>query len=350
MNFGIDKLTLTTNDFSVSNLNGYKTKGGTIGEQSNYLLTTKEGEDIFTQQAYRTEKIGNNSDLFISFRREGMQLQFNPSKHKHPYHLEGIGHLPNVKEDVQAILNTLGIDCALESLKLSRVDVTKQVESQRNYISWKGAFDLVANTSKRSKENLRYYTSDTFRTSKFVQHQFYDKGQELKGGKQKLIIQERNLIRCESKVMDTKACQKYLGAKRGINYFSDLLKWDNEALNDFQNEVLTNELFNKTKVYQLETTMDLEKLVQQVKNVGGFANFFKGRGIVGSVEDIGIETLMIAVQIYNPKITRQGLNNFKRNLIDNYQKINLALNNTEVTKQELLFDLRKEFIDNFKVA
>jgi hypothetical protein len=351
MNFGIDKLTLTTKDFSVANLNGYSTKGDKIGEQSPFLLTTKEGEDVFANQALKKEPIGNSGEgLIVSFNRNGMQLQINPSKYKHPYHLEGIGNLSNVKEDVQAILNNLGIDCALESLKISRLDVTKQLESQRKYPGWKGAFDLIANTSKRSKENLRYYTSDTFRTSQYVQHQFYDKGIELKSGKQKLNIPERNLIRCETRVMDTKACQKYLGVKRGINYFSDLLKWNNEELNDFQNEVLTNELFNKTKVYQLETTMDLEKLVQQVKNVGGFANFFKGRGIVGSVEDIGIETLMIAVQIYNPKITRQGLNNFKRNLIDNYQKINLALNNTEVTKQELLYDLRKEFIDNFRVA
>jgi hypothetical protein len=349
MNLGIDKITLTTKDFSVANLNGYNTKGGKIGEQSAFLLTTKEGEDIFTSQAYRTEPIGNSGELFISFKRGvGMQLRFNPSKHKHPYHLEGIGHLPNVREDVQATLNNLGIDCALESLKLSRVDVTKQVESQRNYVSWKGAFDLVANTSKRAKENLRYYTSDTFKTSKFVQHQFYDKGIELR--KDKIFIQEKNLIRCETRIMDTDACQKYLGTKRGINYFGDLIKWDNEGLNDFQNEVLNVELFNKTKVIQLETTIDLEKLLQQIINVGGMANFFKGRGIINSVEDIGIERLMTLQQMFNPNSSRQRLNNFKRNLIDNYQKQSLALNNSEVTKQELLSDLRKEFIDNFRVA
>ena len=156
MNFGIDKLTLTTKDFSVANLNGYSTKGDKIGEQSPFLLTTREGEDVFANQAWKKEPIGNGEGLIVSFNRNGMQLQFNPSKHKHPYHLEGIGHLSNVKEDVQAILNNLGIDCALERLKLSRVDVTKQVESKRNYVGYKGAFDLVANTSKRSKENLRY--------------------------------------------------------------------------------------------------------------------------------------------------------------------------------------------------
>ena len=55
MNFGIDKLTLTTKDFSVSNLNGYSTKGGKIGEQSPFLLTTKEGEDIFSNQVFKKE-------------------------------------------------------------------------------------------------------------------------------------------------------------------------------------------------------------------------------------------------------------------------------------------------------
>ena len=65
---------------------------------------------------------------------------------------------------------------------------------------------------------------------------------------------------------------------------------------------------------------------------------------------MGIDFIMMAYEMVNPKITRQGLNNAKRNLIENYQKTNLALNNTEISKQELLFDLRKEFIDNFKVA
>ena len=49
-------------------------------------------------------------------------------------------------------------------------------------------------------------------------------------------------------------------------------------------------------------------------------------------------------------ITYINNNSTKQYLIDNYQKTNLALNNTEISKQELLFDLRKEFIDNFRVA
>jgi hypothetical protein len=349
MNFGIDKLKLQSNDFKVANAKGigqFNTRGGKIDELNPYLLTTKEGQDIFECGIHTNIDIGQ-ANLNIAINQTGMALTFNPSKHKHPYYLEGIGHLPKVKEDIQVALNNLGIDCALESFKLSRIDITKQVESKRNYIGYKGAMELISDTITGNKQINKFSTTDTFQKGKSLQNQFYDKGQELR--KHKLFIQEKNLIRCETKLLLSESCQKLLGKAKGINYFEDLMNWDNEELNAFQNEVLSKELFDRTKTLQLQNGIDIDQLIYQIMKIGK-ANFVKVNGYTNIVEQYSIDTWLQIQKVINPNITRQGISNEKSKIEKAYQMGLMLQSNRETTKQELLFDLRKEFIDNFRVA
>lgn len=347
MNFGIDKLKLHTKDFEMVTAKGWNKKGGKIDEPNPYLLTTKEGQEIFECGIHTNIDIGK-ANLNISINQVGMILEFNPSKHKHPYYLEGIEHLPKVKEDIQVALNNLGIDCGLESLKLSRIDVTKQVESKRNYIGYKGAMELISDTARGNKGIDKYSTTDTFKRSKGLQNQFYDKGSELRD-KYKLVIQEKNLIRCETRLLNMDTCQKLLAKQKGINYFSDLMNWTNDNLNEWQNEVLNKELFDKTKTLQLQSGIDLDQVIYQIMNLGK-ARFIKINGYTKIVEEIGIENWVIAQKVVNPNMTRQGISNEKRNIEKAYQMGLMLQNNRETTKQELVSDLRKEFIDNFRVA
>ena len=349
MNFGIDKLKLQSNDFKVANAKGigqFNTRGGKIDDPNPYLLTTKEGQEIFECGIHHNMDIGQ-ANLNIAINQTGMALTFNPSKHKHPYYLEGIGHLPKVKEDIQVALNSLGIDCALEGFKLSRIDITKQVESKRNYIGYKGAMELISDTITGNKQINKFSTTDTFQKGKSLQNQFYDKGQELR--KHKLFIQEKNLIRCETKLLLSESCQKLLGKAKGINYFEDLMKWDNEELNVFQNEVLTKELFDRTKTLQLQNGIDIDQLIYQIMKIGK-ANFVKVNGYTNIVEQYSIDTWLQIQKVINPNITRQGISNEKSKIEKAYQMGLMLQSNRETTKQELVSDLRKEFIDNFRVA
>jgi hypothetical protein len=346
MNFGIDKLKLHTRDFQIDNANGFNHRGGKINETPPYLLTTKEGQEINEHGIFTNVNIGK-ANLNIAINQVGLILEFNPSKHKHPYYLEGIGHLPNVKEDIQVVLNSIGIDCALESFKLSRIDITKQIESDRNYIGYKGAMELISTTTSGKRQKDGYTTSDTFTRGK-MQTQFYDKGVELRD-KYKLPIQERNLIRCETRLLNTATCQKELGQKTGVNYFSDLMKWNNEELNNFHNSILLKELFDKTKCTQLETSIDMDRLLYQIHNLGK-DKFVKINGYTTIVETIGIDNWLIIQKELNPNITRQGISNEKRKIEKAYLQGLMLQNNRETTKQELVSDLRKAFIDNFKVA
>jgi hypothetical protein len=347
MNFGIDKLKLYTKDFQVSNAKGWNKKGGKIDEPNPYLLTTKEGQEIFECGIHTNIDIGQ-ANLNIAINQVGMILAFNPSKHKHPYYLEGIGHLPSVKEDIQVALNSLGIDCALEGFKLSRIDVTKQVESKRNYIGYKGAMELISDTIRGNKGIDKFSTTDTFKRGKGLQNQFYDKGSELRS-KYKLFIQEKNLIRCETRLLLSESCQKLLGTPKGINYFNDLMNWNNEELNEWQNEVLIKELFDKTKTLQLQSGIDLDQVIKQVLLLGN-NRYIKRVGYGTIVEEIGIDNWINIQKAIKPNITRQGLSNAKRLIEKEYQLNTMLQNNRETTKQELASDLRKEFIDNFRVA
>lgn len=347
MNFGIDKLKLHTSpgDYQLANAKGWNKKGGQM-DNPPYLLTTKEGEDIFESGIHHNINIGE-ANLNIEINQIGMSLTFNPSKHKHPWQLEGIGHLPKVKEDIQVALNNLGIDCALEGSILSRIDVTKQVESQRNYIGYKGAMELISDTIRGNKGIDKFSTTDTFKRGR-MWNSFYDKGTELKE-KYKLIINEKNLIRCETRLMNAKTCQRYLGSKSGINYFSDLMNSTNEHLNEWQNQLLIKELFDRTKTLQLQSGIDLDQVIKQVLLLGN-NRYIKRVGYGTIVEEIGIDNWIHIQKAVKPNISKQSLSNAKRLIETEYQLNSMLQNNRETTKQQLASDLKKEFIDNFKVA
>jgi hypothetical protein len=140
-----------------------------------------------------------------------------------------------------------------------------------------------------------------------------------------------------------------LGKAKGINYFEDLMKWDNEELNVFQNEVLTKELFDRTKTLQLQNGIDIDQLIYQIMKIGK-ANFVKVNGYTNIVELYSIDTWLQIQKVINPKITRQGISNEKSKIEKAYQMGLMLQSNRETTKQELVSDLRKEFIDNFRVA
>lgn len=101
--------------------------------------------------------------------------------------------------------------------------------------------------------------------------------------------------------MDT--CQKLLAKQKGINYFSDLMNWTNDNLNEWQNEVLNKELFDKTKTLQLQSGIDLDQVIYQIMNLGK-ARFIKINGYTKIVEEIGIENWVIAQKGYQSKYNK----------------------------------------------
>ena len=123
----------------------------------------------------------------------------------------------------------------------------------------------------------------------------------------------------------------------------------NEELNEWQNQLLTKELFDRTKTLQLQSGIDLDQVIKQVLLLGN-NRYIKRVGYGTIVEEIGIDNWIHIQKAIKPNISKQSLSNAKRLIETEYQLNTMLQSNRETTKQQLASDLKKEFIDNFKVA
>lgn len=186
---------------------------------------------------------------FLSINNNGLALQFNPSKARHPYNLNlDVNDIDQFLHEIEKDLKSIGITLDVNNSKLNRIDLAKQDFTDRSINNYRSAMDFMQ--GKRMKQR-GYETGYLFFNGQ-SETCFYDKGEELKDSSIK------GLLRVEPRFKTDTSIIKNLG----INRYSDFLKTDcyswNESYNDYLNKTIFN---NYTDKLILDFDQELSKLL-----------------------------------------------------------------------------------------
>lgn len=247
---GIDKIALTTKEFSVEHKDLLVTKSTSgQGTQPIYLYTDKAGNEVFGQGSFH-----NTDRLSMSINGFGMQVLVNPSKLFHPFDLlTDVGKLKDVKAMMEEDLRDVGIRADLDEAKLFRLDLAKQGTMQQPVLMYAEAFRTV----KAKRLTGRTYPNGFYFSNKGTEICFYDKGLESK------VLGAHNFMRGEIRFRKGEIVEKYAG----VATFSDLLKTDARHLTSCYNQSLQDRMFKVQKSLK-ENMLDFsqeEQFIQYLK-------------------------------------------------------------------------------------
>jgi hypothetical protein len=254
MDAGIDKLTLTTRDFSIKNVsvlgqNRSIRQGKTEEEIPVLGIDTGFGhmEMIRANSVYFNDETG----LFnFSVNQTGAQVIFNPSKILHPVNLvTDLKEVKKVGDLVTKRLHDQGINVSLNSANVSRLDLAKQEIMTRSLRTYSGACAFIKG---KRMSGINYGNGYSWRNGE-TESVFYDKGIE-----SNLPIQ--NLNRLEVRLKTTKAVQK----RSGLKNYGDMLHSDVSHLTGIYNRYLNDVLFSKNVSHQ--TSINFEQEVEKLKH------------------------------------------------------------------------------------
>ena len=254
MDAGIDKLTLTTRDFSIKNVsilgqNRNIRQGKTEEEIPVLGIDTGFGhmEMIRANSVYFNDETG----LFnFSVNQTGAQVIFNPSKILHPYNLvTDLKEVKKVGDLITKRLHDQGINVSLNSANVSRLDLAKQEIMTRSLRTYSGACAFIKG---KRMSGINYGNGYSWRNGE-TESVFYDKGIE-----SNLPIQ--NLNRLEVRLKTTKAVQK----RSGLKNYGDMLHSDVSHLTGIYNRYLNDVLFSKNVSHQ--TSINFEQEVEKLKH------------------------------------------------------------------------------------
>lgn len=230
---GIDKIALTTKEFSVEHKDLLVTKSTSgQGAQPIFLYRDKAGNEVWGNNSYH-----NTDRLNMSISGHGMQVLVNPSKLFHPFQLlSDVGRLQEVKAMMEEDLREVGVKADLEGAKVFRMDLAKQATMQQPVLMYAEAFRTV----KAKRLTGSTYPNGFYFTNKGTQICFYDKALEGK------IVGLHNFMRGEIRFRKGEIVQK----ATGVATFGDLLKTDAEHLTACYNQSLQDRIFKVKRSLQ----------------------------------------------------------------------------------------------------
>jgi len=263
--FGIDKLTLTTSEFDVSNklwlnISPNTKKSGELEIQPTYLFNSpNEDGELITN--YGTSAYLNTDKYNLTIKPYGNKiqsvLQMNPSK----FYSELTIDANQINDMVQYVHNDLkdkGIFINLDSALTSRLDLS--VDAQLNYKFREYADLIQGKTALKRTNSIDYIDTKTFGTGKqTMQFSTYDKGKEnevqLYG---KPISDSTNRIRFESRIFKSKGIKSVLG--EGDTY-NKLLETPINAFNRAYLHVVNHHV----QINQTQLNLDVTAIVDVLK-------------------------------------------------------------------------------------
>lgn len=229
---GIDKLRLTTRQYSVSDVTGLnifpnpKYAGKTFDDEpENGFLFRCQNEPIFG-----TKAVLNTEHYSLDINKYGLAVNFNPSKITHPYELlSDAKAVSDIALKIERELKDLGVSVSLHDANISRLDLAKQTLMPRTVSHYAPAFDTMR--LKGVKSNRVNYGAETFSMrNNHTEICFYDKLKELNPE-----ILPSNLMRCEARYRKTDAVSRYVGTKT----LNELLKINTDGwLNAYESYML----------------------------------------------------------------------------------------------------------------
>jgi hypothetical protein len=254
MKVGIDKLVLTTTDFSVDDVyhSELKTDLGLLGVPQPHLFTDGAGIVVKAKKTFYNQE---DSIVNLTINEKGLQIITNPSKHFHTYELmTETEKLSIVADNVTRVLDEVGIKCNIEDARVSRLDLAKQEYMPQPVALYGEAFKSI----KAKRQEKKDYPDGFYFFN--TQHEvcFYDKGKQLK------MPANKNFMRGEVRLKNTKVVQKLTD---GICSLRELRISGMPHLNGCYNTYLEKQVFGPS--------MTAPNLEQEMPNILAIAQFVK---------------------------------------------------------------------------
>lgn len=313
---GIDKLVLTTTEFSVSDdllLNRHefpKLAGQRFAERDCKPLYHVGKKPIYGEKAYI------NSERFnLNINQHGMQIILNPSKILHPFELLTNGKdLQRVIEGIETELIDLGVGVSLASMNVARLDIAKQSNMPRLVSHYAPAFDQLKLKGTRSAKVMHNLETFGLRNNS-VQACFYDKIRE-----QNPKALPSNFMRAEMRLTKGRAVQNYAGLKR----FHEVVKMDEAGWQFVYNRWMQKKIFTLPPEQLTFDYAGLDNLVSHIVSEGQKieavsenaepkkkeqrknGNIMKAATVIGThviFDEIGIDRFMQAWEPYCDRST-----------------------------------------------
>lgn len=236
---GIDKLSVTTRNFSVQNagkipkftLKPHHTDLSKIDKIDSILFKDKTGKEIFGQSAYL-----NNHYYTLNINSRGLQLIFNPSKTYHAYNL--CADQRALKKRVQQVLNEielLGITADWNESTVTRTDLAQNAIMKEPIIAYNQIYGLLQ--VPYANKSAHYYEGFTSGNNQFCIN-IYNKGKEMRGRNIE-VVEHDNLMRLEMQFKTSKA----VGKRLELHSLRDLLNDGVESLQAAFKRILVTDIF-----------------------------------------------------------------------------------------------------------
>lgn len=263
--FGIDKLTLTTSEFDVSNklwlnISPNTKKSGELEIQPTYLFNSpNEDGELITN--YGTSAYLNTDKYNLTIKPYGNKvqsvLQMNPSKFYNELTIDA----NQINDMVMCVHNDLkdkGIFINLDSALTSRLDLC--VDAQLKFKFREYADLIQGKTTLKRTNSIDYIDTKTFGTGKqSMQFSTYDKGKESE--KQlygKTISDSTNRIRFESRIFKSRGIKSVLGE---ADTYNKLLHTPKNAFNRAYLHVVNHHI----QISQTQLNLDVSAVVDVLK-------------------------------------------------------------------------------------
>ncbi len=284
MRAGIDSIHLTSKDYSVKDVTrlnelGWKGKANAL-EETRVLLEDTQGKQIRANSIYNNSKdrIGH-----FDISPYGVLIHFNPSKVYHDYNLISTGkELEYICKTIQKEANQIGLDVCIDSMHLTRLDLTKQAIMKYEVPQYASAFRLLHGKRTQTKEYPSgYQFSNTQR--QFV---FYDKAQEILD--KKGVIDEINFMRAEAKFLKKDSVK---GATKILS-LSQLQETSNADIDSFYSKQLADNVFCRKHI-GFQSVLDFNNEIQilqslmQTNKRGAWKEYLLLRNVDDTINELG---------------------------------------------------------------
>jgi len=316
---GIDKLSLTTRDFTVTN---GKRSGLTVqpaprslatGQDNNVLLfRDRGGREVSGMKAYA------NDELFaVNINQHGLNVIINPSKPYHPTELcRDEETLSKRLETVYGRLAERGIKANYGQMKLSRIDLARNGHMKqpcRSYHTIFGGLGLP-----RAKRQATYPDGYTTGNNTFGLT-FYNKGREAG-------TEQDNLLRAEMQFKKSDGKHYRL---LSIGRVDDIAEVGFSHLDDVYRQIMQRHVF-KTETYAGQQTIvfsdshqHLQAIIETVGRKQALICFERLHGVESLLQATGgidgYRHLLINTG-YHRNIVRKRVNELQRN-IDTFSRM-----------------------------
>lgn len=340
MKIGIDKLRLTTTDFSLkkadTNLFGFNRSTSPGQTDLPCILTDLEGQQVYAKSMYSNCDV---TGISVDFNQYGMAVTFNPNKQNNTNGLNLVGiddRLHKSLKIVESRLNKIGIETDIDFCKISRIDLCKDAMMDYQIKQYDPAFRSIPG-NKRAKATM--YGNGTRFGNDSTEAIMYGKG---------LLLQlpgQEQLMRCETKWKLTKAVKSAFG----VPTIKDLLSVDNNYLNDKYTLHLKKNVFGKSELNKLllfDFDHEIGVLRTFMAQRNGLERYIAIQGIETLIEKFnGLDNFINALTDVTDRSQRNKITRAKSKMTEMLQqKSMIDRSQKTVSTSTLLAELKQKFV------